>query len=334
MENGKDRSYLNPESGCCRSTLRRQPIISLLHFYLLAMVIQPVFLFSSCNIEEKEEEKAEEEPIRTIRHELAVICPYDWVDLGPSDLFIYSKEGTGKLLLYEHYENTGETLTYNLQEDCGPCTGVLISNCPFKFKLNTLDRMDSMQKMTYKLQDEDKDRPICSGVFDPCETTPGYETPLERVDLQPLMCRVILESISNGLDLYRLLESPSVWLSGASSSARVLQIKDFRPEENDDDPEKISLDYDVGFFTQYPGTVLCCYPNDTPENILGVEKPELVFECTIDNVRRSYRIPLPPLQRGSTTKVNLVIDSEETHYYHFSSLSLQNGNIKISSSSG
>lgn len=326
MENGKDRSHLNPASDCSRSTLQRLPITSLLHFYLLAMVFQPVFLFSSCTKEKQKDEQEEE--VRTARHELAVICHCDWVEPGPADLFIYSATGTGKLICHTHYESTGEVLAYELEENCGPCTGVLIVNCPFKFNLNALDRMDSMQKLAYKLKDEDRNSPLCSGIFTPGEAT------LERVDLQPLMCRVILESISNGLDRYRLLESPAVWLSGASCSARVLQTEDFRPEENEDEPEKEYLEYDVGFYTQYPGTVLYCYPNDTPENILGVEKPELVFECTIGNVRRSYRVPLPPLQRGSTTKVNLVIDSEETHYYHFSSLSLQNGNIKISSSSG
>lgn len=317
MENGKDRSYLNPDSGCCRSTLRRLPIISLLHFYLLAMVLQPVFLFSSCT---KPEQEGKGEQTETISHELAVICPYDWVELGPGDLFIYSKGGTGKLLSYTHYDSIGETLTFELEEDCGACTGVLITNCPFRFNLNALDRLDSMQKLSYRLKDEDPKRPLCSGCFD------LSGDPLERVDLQPLMCRVILESISNGLDRYRLLESPAIWLNGASSSARVLQTEDFRPENNEEEAEKEYLEYDIGFYTQHPGTALYCYPNDTPENILGVEKPELIFECTIDKVTRNYSVPLPPLKRGSTTRVNLVIDSEEKHYYQFSSLSLQNGN--------
>lgn len=281
------------------------------------MVLLPVFLFSSCT---KPEQEGKGEKTETISHELAVICPYDWVELGPSDLFIYSKTGTGKLISYKHYDNTAETLTFELEGNCGQCTGVLITNCPFRFNLDALDRLDSMQKLSYRLEDEDRLRPLCSGCFD------LSGEPLERVDLQPLMCRVILESISNGLDRYRLLESPAIWLNGASSSARVLQTKDFRPEDSGEDAEKEYLDHDIGFYTQHPGTVLYCYPNDTPENILGVEKPELIFECTIDKVTRNYSVPLPPLKRGSTTRVNLVIDSEEKHYYQFSSLSLQNGN--------
>ena len=109
------------------------------------------------------------------------------------------------------------------------------------------------------------------------------------------------------LALRRLLDLPD--------NAEILRDKDFRPTELLDAGPWTALPYDIGFFPQEPGISLWCYPNDTPEDILGVPRPTLEFECRIEGERCSFEVPLPPLPRGCSKEVELTVDGPSKYMY-------------------
>ncbi|MCR5841993.1 MAG: hypothetical protein K6G86_07965, partial [Bacteroidales bacterium] len=84
--------------------------------------------------------------------------------------------------------------------------------------------------------------------------------------------------------------------------------KDFRPTELIDAGDWQALPCDVGYFPQYPGITLWCYPNDTPETILGAPRPSVEFACEIRGQTCTFEIPLPPLPRGCTKEIELTVD--------------------------
>lgn len=237
------------------------------------------------------------------------------MNLKNCDIFLYTPTGTRNLLQHIHIDGLCNEFLQSLNAEipeCGEALGVCIFNCPFQFNMKAVDRMDSMEQLVFKYEDDSPSSPLCSARF---EFDPDSEMTLEP---KPLMSRIILESISNGLDKYRLLEEPVIYLGNAGSSARVFQEEEFRPKEVITKPGRIKLPHDIGFYTQYPETVLFCYPNDTPENILGQERTELLFECIIEGKSKCYTIGLPPIPRAATIKVDLIIDGEEKYYSHFS----------------
>ena len=101
------------------------------------------------------------------------------------------------------------------------------------------------------------------------------------------------------------------------NAAEILREQEFRPTELIDAGPWSKLPYDVGFFSQEPGITLWCYPNDTPEDVLGVPRPSLEFECKIRGETCSFSVPLPPLPRGSSREVELTVDGPGSFHYKF-----------------
>lgn len=224
------------------------------------------------------------------------------------DVFVYGAGGSREL---ESHVRLGADA---MNEICGggclpvesgsesPRTVVVVANCPKAFNLKALAKMDSMELLEYEFREDDPSRPLMSGAT---TFTPGVDG---LVEISPLLCEVVLNSVSNGLDGYELLESPSVRLCDVAPSARLLQLRDFRPQEVISSGELSSLPYDVGFYTQKPSISLWCYPNDTPETTLGAPHTSMEFNCRILGEDCVFPISLPPLGRASRTSVDLIIN--------------------------
>lgn len=136
----------------------------------------------------------------------------------------------------------------------------------------------------------------------------GPEPARCQIELTPLLSRVIISAVTNGLSDYELLENPQVRLHGLTPSAKVLQYEEFRPVETIESGTLQPLPCDIGFYTQYPNLSLYCYPNDTPETTLGTPRTSLEFTCKIKGLECSFPISLPPIPRNSITRVELTIN--------------------------
>lgn len=219
---------------------------------------------------------------------------------GRLDLFIYDDAGIRPLERHLRLDSLPAT-SLNLPTLPGEKRLVAIADSPHNFNLNALARYDAMEQLQYQFADDSPLHPIQGG----WTTTQGNEG---TVTLQPLLCKVVLVSVANTMDGYELLEEPRVRLCDLPDAAEVLREKDFRPAELIDAGDWVPLPYDVGYFPQLPGIVLWCYPNDTPENVLGVPRPTLELECRIRGETCSFEVRLPPLSRGCTKSVEITVN--------------------------
>ena len=222
------------------------------------------------------------------------------------DLFIYGNGGTRPLERHLQLDAIPDTLS--LLTPPGEKILVGIANSPHRFNLNALARFDAMEHLSFSFSDDDPAFPVLGG-------SGGTADHAGEIRLRPLLCRVVLASVANTMDGYELLESPRVRLCDLPDAAEILREKDFRPAELIDAGAWTALPCDIGFFPQEPGTVLWCYPNDTPENVLGTPRPVLEFACEIQGRSCSFEVPLPPLPRGSSIQVELTIDGPDEFRY-------------------
>lgn len=245
------------------------------------------------------------------------------------DIFIYDTEGTRPLLSHQTLTD-GLTirgaalpqdnrppeiplqghleLTFPLQTSSGTNDGtgseiaiVIIANCPKALSDEALARYDSMNLLEFPFTDDRPEAPLLSGT-----ATISADC---QIELTPLLSRVIIAAVTNGLSGYELLEDPQVLLHDLTPSAKVLQYEEFRPVETTESGTPQPLPCDVGFYTQYPNLSLYCYPNDTPETTLGTPRTSLEFTCKIKGVECSFPITLPPIPRNSITRVELTINA-------------------------
>ena len=222
------------------------------------------------------------------------------------DLFVYEGGGTQALEKHLFYDRLPDSLAF--LTTAGEKVLVGIANSPRRFNLAALGRYDAMQKLTFPFADDDPACPVL-GAF---ATTAGQAAELA---LTGLLCRITLRTVTNTMDGYELLEEPRVHLLDLPDNAEILREKDFRPTELLDAGPWAALPCDVGFFPQEPGISLWCYPNDTPEDILGVPRPSLEFECRIEGEPCSFEVPLPPLPRGCSKEVELTVDGPSRYTY-------------------
>lgn len=256
------------------------------------------------------------------RLELCVVGTAGGVDelsemVDALDVFVYEERGTREL--ESHFKVGVDEMVLDGGRKCllvesgskGPRTVVVVVNCSRTFNVKALARMDSMELLEYDFSEDDPSMPLMSGsvVINPGDSA--------VVTLRPLMCEVVLNSVSNGLDDYELLEEPSVRLCDMTPSARVLQFQEFRPKEVISQGALFKLPCDVGFYTQMPRISLWCYPNDTPETTLGAPHTSMEFMCRMLGEDRVISIPLPPLPRASRTLVDLTVNDEYNIVYKF-----------------
>ena len=222
------------------------------------------------------------------------------------DVFCYGAEGTQQLVLHERRDSLPELLDLDVPE--GGKAVVCIANSPHDFNLGALARFDAMAQLSYGFRDDDPQAPVLGGWAEMPDS--GGE-----LVLQPLLCRVVLTSVANTMDGYELLEDPRVRLRDLPDAAEILRERDFRPTELIDSGPWVPLPCDVGYFPQEPQISLWCYPNDTPEHILGTPRPTLEFECTIRGEACSFDVPLPPLPRAGTLEVSLTVNGPDDFRY-------------------
>jgi hypothetical protein len=222
------------------------------------------------------------------------------------DLFVYDAAGTQPLEKHLLYDRLPDSLSFPTTS--GEKILVGIANSPRRFNLAALGRFDAMQKLTFAFADDDPACPVLGG----SATTAGQTGELT---LSGLLCRITLRSVANTMDGYELLEEPRVRLIDLPDNAEILREREFRPAELLDAGPWFALPYDVGFFPQEPDISLWCYPNDTPEDILGVPRPSLEFECRIEGELCSFDVPLPPLPRGCSKEVALTVDGPHKYTY-------------------
>lgn len=220
-----------------------------------------------------------------------------------TDVFAYDSDGVRPLVYHERYEGLPEELSLRLPE--GGKIFAAVGNCPFGFNLKALEKFDSMELLTFNLSDEDRDAPLMS----------AWRNGEGVLELSPLLCRITLAEVSNALDNYVLLEDPRVYLTGVNPLSEVFREEEFRPREEAADTVIEALPCDVGFYTQEPETRLYCYPNDTPEDLLGYIRTEFTMECRIEGETYRYRITLPPFGRGADLRLKLDVTDPETFYW-------------------
>lgn len=226
--------------------------------------------------------------------------------INKTDIFVYNAEGTREMESHICYDSLPEYLTLTLPETGRDRILVAICNFPFNFNQNALKQFDSMSLLCLRFQDDNPSAPVLSGCADLDPDTRDIS-----VNLSPLMCTVSFDAVSNALDDYELLENPRISLSGLNPEAEVLREKDFRPKEGLEYDIPVKLQYDIGFYTKNPGTVLYCYPNDTPEDILGVSRTKIVFECEINGESCRFSSVLPPFGRGSSISTEITVFSPD-----------------------
>ena len=289
----------------------RRPLRSagkLLLCYFTYLCLLPALL-GSCRKETPPEPEPADGPAPVADSVATRIClQADGAGVGRVDLFVYDTEGVGGL--EQHAWMDTLRTEFSLPTLPGDKRVVAIANSPHKLNTKALSRYDAMEKLLFSFVDDDPQRPVLGGS---CTTHEQEGT----VVLQPLLCQVVLASVSNTMDGFDLLEEPRIRLRDLPAGAEILRDKDFRPTELLDAGEWAPLPCDVGFFTQEPRVTLWCYPNDTPADVLGVPRPTLEFSCRIRGETCSFDIPLPPLPRASRVEVDLTVGGPDEHSYKF-----------------
>jgi len=280
--------------------------------YLITFIILPAVSVCSCSktegVPEEKSELIEEVQKKELKTEISLASACSWAGIQWADVFVYSSLGT--LSLENHFRTDTFPLRASLTE--GEKIIVVLANSKARFNLTALSRMDSMEMLSYSFKDDDGAFPLMSGRE---VAIAGSKVIVEQ---KPIMCRAILLDVSNNLPGYALLENPRIFLSGMNPSCEVLKEEEFRPVQIMEEASKTVLDCDVGFFTRRYGACLYCYPNDTPENILGTQQTCFNFECEIEGHTVLFSSPLPPTKRNSTVEVSLTVESDSEFKYEFS----------------
>ncbi len=275
--------------------------------FICCLILLPPVLPVSCRKPELPESgvEAEPEPV-TDSAEVRVRWQEPGFPVRRLDLFVYGSMDTRSLERHLQLDTLPAELTVRTLP--GEKIVVGIANSPLRFNLKALERYDAMSVLAFNFADDD---PVCPILGGECKTANGSGT----VPLQPLLCRVRLCEVANTMDGYELLEEPRVRLTDLPNAAEILRKEEFRPTELIDAGAWVSLPCDVGYFPQHPDIDLWCYPNDTPENILGTPRPGLEFACKIRGEDCSFEVPLPPLRRAGSCEVEITIDGPEDYHY-------------------
>lgn len=287
---------------------------------LLLMNVIPALTVLSCQREDLRvtEDTSGTESSDSTANELSSVtidyytkCRLEDIVIERLDIFIYGNEGTRSLLSHQSISEGLDVQGHlNLSFPGGgndkAVTAVFIANCPKALNIQALSRFDSMSILESNFADDRPEAPLLTGSASVIPS--GGPESTSQIMLTPMLSRVILTAVTNGLSGYELLEDPQVLLHDITPSAKVLQQEEFRPSETIESGKAQPLPCDVGFYTQYPNLSLYCYPNDTPETTLGSPRTSLEFTCRIKGVECSFPVELPPVARNSIIRVELTVN--------------------------
>ena len=215
------------------------------------------------------------------------------------DILVYGGAPLLSLESISRIQDQFDTIRVELN-DTLPKTIVVLGNMPGQLNPAAIEHYDSLEKLEMSLWDDKPELPFLSGVS-------RWQGGKVEVELTPLLCCVIIESVTNLNDDYTLLENPRVWLSGINTRAALMQTTGFRAAEPADG-KAVRLPYDIGLYTQYPGTHLWCYPCDLTDG----QSVSLVVEYCKRNSQGELSLyqtefELGPIFRGSKLVKNLYL---------------------------
>lgn len=224
------------------------------------------------------------------KSEIAVKAPLPVLSL---DCLVYRTDGLRDLI--DHHRTGGAALSLELPDSL-PKMIAVVANARGTFNLKALQHYDSLSGIAVRLEDEDTDAPMMSGIF---TITPGRDTTLA---LTPLLCTIELAGVTSYLEGDVLAENPRVWLENVNSEAELFKEGGFAVRDAAA-TKPVFLPGDIGLYTQYPEIRLYCYPNDLPDPSAGNPATELVFQCEIRGETRTIRTVLHPIRRGEVILV-------------------------------
>lgn len=123
--------------------------------------------------------------------------------------------------------------------------------------------------------------------------------------LSPLLCKVVLRSVTQYIDDDTIAENPRVYLKNCSSAAALFPRQGYSPLRQMD-TKPVFLPYDIGIYTQYPNICLYCYPNEMPSTPT-TPPTELVMEYEWQGITKTYSETLHPLYRNSTVHLDIAL---------------------------
>ena len=268
------------------------------------LVLLPALLVSSC----EKVDISGDEPAQEVRDSAVTRITFKATDkpVERLDVFIYETEGTQPLEKHLVLDSLPPSLEVYISE--GDKLIAAVANSPKKFKETAMARYSAVSQISYLFSEDSPELPIMSG---------GAESSDQEaeIELTPMLCEVVLSTVTNTMEDYELLEEPRVRLRGINSSAKFFSGDDFLPEETIDKGVWAELPRDVGFYPEQPGTILYCYPNETPESNIGQDRTSLELECLILGVRRSFTVDLPPFGRAAKTEVEITVDGPGSFSY-------------------
>ena len=304
-----DRNFRRRNLG--RGILLRQPTCGSFRVFINKLVsiivICPVLAVSCVHTEAPDERATIEDTVivraDTVRTVLKINPDCDWGSIKNTDILIYKAGGTGELEKHIVTEGGGTVFELELEEGSKEC--VVVANSTRDLDIKIMERFDTMKSLTFEMDDEDTSAPVMTG-----HTTlkAGGES---VVDIRPFLCRTVIAEVSNALDDWVLMEEPEVFLSNVNPEVEVLRDKDFRPTATQEEGPSAKLPYDIGFYSQYPGTVLHCYPNETPERLLGGSRTSLTMRCKVEGEEIEGTVTLPPFGRDSLIKISITMSPEK-----------------------
>ena len=179
-------------------------------------------------------------------------------------------------------------------------------------KLNSaaLSKLSYIRKILFSYEEDNPLSPIL--------TARGKSSGGEcELDLRALLCRIKIESISNTLDDYVLLEEPKLRLLNVNATICPFSSDgEHFPSETLDSPA-VPLAYDIGYYPQNVDITLYSYPNSSSEDVLGPERTYLELSCIIEGSRHTMHKEIPPLEREQTLGVEIIVESQNSMQCNF-----------------
>ena len=313
----------------------------ILYTTLISLLLSPVFLVNSCrktvpdDMPDPAPLPARDTVWRTLAIRYAGIA-----GTAPSgcclDLFIFDDTEGRPVDRILHFEGNPEEVEFRCLD--GAKIVAAVANSPKAFNPAAIARYSSLDLIYYGFDEDDPQMPIMGGTCRLSEKLvsseisddivhvsdiaghpsgftgkPGREPVVVKPDeivLTPLLCRICVESISNGLDGYELLEEPRVRLRNINGSAKLFNDGPYQPQEMIDYGEWVELPYDVGMFPQELSIVLDCYPNESGEDEITAFRTELELECTIRGSKERFSVPIPEIDRASSVSCHISVYDE------------------------
>lgn len=279
------------------------------HLHLLALTLVPAFL--TCTGTEQPDSAGGREIIVKELPESrleSILSIKGFTETA--DIFIY-RDSDGTLEWHGRIRASGNgkagSDSINVYLWPGDYTAVAITDSPMEPNCSALNSYDSIELLSYDIREDSRSFPVKSCIT---QFRAGTNPVL---DPAPLRSEVRLQDVTNGLQGYVLLESPRIFLENANCRAEVLRSEGFRPQETGLSTGPAYLPHDIGLYTQHPGTVLYCYPNDSESVSQTTPRTVFVFECEMAGNTVRFTFTLPPLHRGEIINVSLSIDSENEY---------------------